>query len=122
MSNGEAAAGDGLAISIAGTTYAKGLGVHAASDIRYTIAAGCTLVAAVGVDDEVGLRGSVVFEVWNGTATRLYQSVVKRGGQAATPISVPLTGVTSLRLVVTDGGDGNYNDHGDWGAARITCS
>jgi glucose/arabinose dehydrogenase len=122
MSNGEAAAGDGLAISIAGTTYPKGLGVHAASDIRYTIAAGCTLAAAVGVDDEVGLRGSVVFEVWNGTATRLYQSVVKHGGQAATPISVPLTGVTSLRLVVTDGGDGNYNDHGDWGAARITCS
>src|SRR5262249_6254676 len=37
MSNGEQAAGDGRTLSLRGTTYAKGLGVHALSDISYNL-------------------------------------------------------------------------------------
>ena len=46
-SNGEAAAGDGKPITLNGTVYAKGLGVHAVSDIRYTMS-NCTVVHRLG--------------------------------------------------------------------------
>ena len=121
MSNGETLAGDGHPISVAGMHYSKGLGVHAGSALLFAIAANCTLSARVGIDDETSGRGSTQFEVWNGTSARLYQSPVKTGGQPATALSVPLTGVTSLRLVVTDGGDGNNSDHADWADAKVTC-
>ncbi|GAA2189563.1 hypothetical protein GCM10009848_35060 [Micromonospora lupini] len=37
------------------------------------------------------------------------------------PLSVDVTGGQRLELRLTDGGDGVGNDHGDWGAARLTC-
>ena len=71
MSNGEQAAGDGHPITLRGATYAKGLGVHAMSDLRYTLPASCTSFnAIVGVDDEVNGLGSVDFQVYlDGSAT-----------------------------------------------------
>ena len=54
MSNGRTT-GDGLTSHLNGATYAKGLGGHAASDVRYALGSGCTRFKAdVGVDDEVG--------------------------------------------------------------------
>ena len=52
-SNGEQAAGDGKPITLNGTVFAKGLGIHAASDIRYTMSSCTTFTAKVGVDDEI---------------------------------------------------------------------
>ena len=63
----------------------------------------------------------MVFEVWNGTATRLYQSPTLTGAAGSTAVSVPLTGITDLRLVVSPTADGNSYDHADWGDAKITC-
>ena len=84
-SNGEQGASDGRTLTINGKTYSKGIGAHAASDVRVTIPAGCTTFKAViGVDDEVGANGSVRFEVY-GDSTRLFRSAVVRGadpGQA----------------------------------------
>ena len=40
-------------MTLNGTVYAKGLGVHAASDIRYTMSSCTSFTASVGVDDEV---------------------------------------------------------------------
>jgi hypothetical protein len=123
QSNGDADAGDGGPLTINGVTYAKGLGTHAVADIRYTVPADCTLSARVGIDDEVDpSSASVVFEVWDGTTTRLYQSPVKRAGDAATAVLVPLGAVTNLRLVVGDAGDGIAYDHADWGDAKIVCA
>lgn len=123
QSVGEAGVGDGGPLRINGVTYTKGLGTHAAADIRSTIPADCTLSAQVGIDDEVtSSTASVVFEVWNGTATRLYQSPGKRAVDAATAVSVSLGGVTNLRLVVGPAGDGVDYDHADWGDAKITCA
>ena len=101
QSNGEAAAGDGTTLTLNGTTYAKGLGMHAASDVRYAISADCTrFKAEVGVDDEVGANGSVVFEVYAG-ATKVYDSGVMTGSTATQPIDVSIAGASELRLVVT---------------------
>jgi hypothetical protein len=64
-SNGESGAADGQTLTLNGITYAKGLGAHADSDVRYSVPAGCTRFRAqIGVDDEVGNAGSVVFQVY----------------------------------------------------------
>ncbi|MEF2278529.1 NPCBM/NEW2 domain-containing protein [Deinococcus sp. YIM 134068] len=122
-SNNTRVGGDGQPLRIGGATYATGLGVHANSDISYALGGACSLLTAqVGVDDEVGDRGSAVFQVWNGTAAKLYDSGVMRGTDAAKPVSVDVTGVQNLRLVVTDAGDGIQFDHADWAEARVRCS
>ena len=72
-SNGEQGARDGLPITLNGVVYAKGLGAHAASDIRYTMNACSLFTAKVGVDDEVGALGSVVFQVFT-DGTKVYDS------------------------------------------------
>ncbi|MEF2278521.1 NPCBM/NEW2 domain-containing protein [Deinococcus sp. YIM 134068] len=122
-SNGEQGSGDGRALTVGGQVFSKGLGVHARSEVSYALDGACSVFTAqVGVDDEVGDRGAVVFQVWNGTATRLYDSGVVTGTEAARAVNVDVTGVGNLRLVVTDGGNGISYDHADWAGARVTCA
>jgi hypothetical protein len=119
QSNGESGVGDGVPLTLNGTTYAKGLGAHAASDIRYPLS-GCTRFrASVGIDDEVGAFGSVTFEVY-ADATEVYDSGVMTGATATKLVDVSIAGATQLRLVVTGGADIDY-DHADWALARIEC-
>ena len=125
-SNGEDAAGDGAPLNVNGVTFAKGLGVHAASEISYDLAdMNCSAFAAeVGVDAETMAfpeSGSVRFEVWADGA-RLYQSAVMTKFDSPTAVHVDVAGRQQLRLVVTDGGDGVSSDHADWGDARVLCT
>jgi hypothetical protein len=121
-SNGENQAGDGHAITLDGTTYAKGLGVHANGDVSVYLGGNCSrFTATVGVDDEVGGAGSVTFSVLaDGRA--LTTTPVLTGSSASVPIDVDVSGAQQLDLVIGDGGDGNGSDHGDWAAARLACS
>ena len=119
--NGEQGTGDGGVLTLNGTTYTKGLGAHAASDVRYVLGANCTrFKASIGVDDEVGAVGSVTFEVYLG-ATKVYDSGLVTGASATKQVDIPVTGSSELRLVVTNGGDNANNDHGDWALARVEC-
>lgn len=121
LSNGEQAAGDGRTLTLNGVTYSKGLGVHAASDVRYSLGGVCTsFTAAVGLDDEVGANGSVVFQVY-ADATKVFDSGAMTGASATQQVNVSVLGASQLRLVVTDGGNGNGNDHADWADAKVTC-
>jgi beta-galactosidase GanA len=121
-SNGEANAGDGRPISVAGTAYPVGLGVHANSDVALYLGGHCSrLTAVAGVDDEVGDAGSVTFSVVADDRTLLTTPAVT-GASAAVPIDVDVTGATIVDLIVGDGGNGNGNDHADWAAARLSCS
>lgn len=121
-SNGEQGAADGLTITLNGITYGKGLGVHANSDIRYNLGGSCnTFYSDIGVDDEVGSNGSVVFQVWT-DGVKVFDSGTMTGSSTTQQVSVGVTGVNELRLVVTDSGNGNGNDHADWANARVLCS
>jgi len=121
-SNGEAGAGDGGPITLNGATHAKGLGAHAPSDIRYALGGACaTFSADVGVDDEVGTGGRVVFRVW-ADGVKLYDSGAMTGATAPKQVSVSVATKNELRLVVTNGGDGDGGDHADWANARVVCS
>jgi PKD repeat protein len=122
QSNGEQAAGDGGPIRINGTSYARGLGGHAISDVVLDIPDGCTTFrATIGIDDEAGAKGSVRFKVY-GDGISLFSSALKRGSDAGQAITVDVTSRSQLRLVIGNGGDGTSYDHGDWAGARLTCT
>jgi alpha-galactosidase len=121
-SNGETGATDGHTITIGGQTYTKGLGAHAPSEVDVYVGKQCaTFTSDVGVDDEVGNNGSVDFQVF-ADGTKVADSGVVRGTDAALHLTANLSGATFLRLVITDAGDGNTYDHSDWAAAQVTCS
>jgi alpha-galactosidase len=118
-SNGELPAGDGNPLTLAGVVYAKGIGVHGASEISYPLTGCSTFTVKVGLDDEVGANGSASFQIW-GDATKLADSGIKTGVSPTQTLTVDLTGRAQLRLVVDINGIFNY-DHADWADAKLTC-
>ncbi|OKK06718.1 hypothetical protein AMK26_12075 [Streptomyces sp. CB03234] len=121
MSNGGTAAGDGTPLRIGGVAYAKGLGTHAPATVRYYLGGRCTsFTAEVGVDDAQATRGTVRFTVTADGAEKVTSPVLK-ATDAAWSLSADVTGASYVDLVVGDGGDGNGNDHADWGNARFHC-
>lgn len=121
-SNGTEAAGDGRTLTINGTTYGHGVGVHADSAVHLYLGRACSrFTAQVGIDDEVSdAAASVRFLVY-GDGKLLGHSDIRTASQGAVTLSVATTGHTTLELRVTDGRNGSSYDHADWGAATITC-
>ena len=120
MSNGEDGAADGVPLKLDGVTYAKGIGVHAASEITVPLGGQYkTFFADVGVDDEVGDNGTVVFQVL-ADGVPLFDSGMMTGAGPTKQVMVDVTGKTELKLVVTDAADGNGYDHADWANARLS--
>ncbi|HVT90263.1 MAG TPA: NPCBM/NEW2 domain-containing protein [Tepidisphaeraceae bacterium] len=120
-SNGEAAAGDGHTLTLNGTTYTKGIGVHAGSEIVYNLNGQYTqFLSDVGIDDEKGNLGSVNFQVYLDNVIA-FDSGKMTGASATQSINLNITGKTTLKLVVTNGGDNIDNDHGDWANARLVA-
>ncbi|WP_328906048.1 endo-alpha-N-acetylgalactosaminidase family protein [Streptomyces sp. NBC_00234] len=121
LSNGETGTGDGTPLRIGGVTYAKGIGTHAPAKVRYYLGGKCTsFTAEVGVDDAQTTRGSVQFSV-TADGTRKVESPVLRAADAAWQLTADVTGAKYVDLLVGEGGDGNGNDHADWGSARFHC-
>ena len=122
---GEAHAGksvDGHGLSIGRQKFAHGIGTHATSTFRIDLGGKAEqFTASVGVDDEVGQRGSVVFRL-TGDGKTLWDSGLMRGGMPAKPVAVDLHGVKKLTLTVEDGGDGMDFDHADWADAQIAMA
>jgi alpha-glucosidase len=118
-SNGENQGGDGGPLRIRGTTFDKGLGVHANAEVTVDIGGAYErFTAQVGLDDEVTGAGSVAFELIGDGAVLARTGVLTRADPAQ-PIDVDVTGVETLTLRTTDGGDGINFDHGDWGDAQL---
>lgn len=119
--NGEQGRGDGTPIKVGGKEYPKGIGAHAPSSITFDLAGKCTRMNAIAGVDDTQQNGSVKFMVI-GDGKILFESpqvVTKAGG--ANKIDLDITGVKSLILKVTDGGNGVGNDHADWADAKVTC-
>jgi len=113
----------GTALAIGGRAFAHGLGTHANSTVVYDLsdASYNTFTAWVGVDDSMKpfQAGSVVFQIV-GDGKKLFDSGVMHVNDPAKQVQVPVTGVTELKLVVTDAGDGTRCDHADWAEAVLT--
>ncbi|MFG2819996.1 NPCBM/NEW2 domain-containing protein [Kitasatospora sp. NPDC048365] len=121
-SNGRKASGDGTPISLDKTVYSKGLGVHADSEIVYWLARRFTrFTAVVGIDDfsaNQSNQGSVVAEVWV-DGRKAFDSGVLTAATKSRKVDVDLTGVSVLRLVVRDSGNGYSYDHTSWANAFV---
>jgi hypothetical protein len=111
----------GNPLTLAGTTYGKGIGTHAASTIVYNLAgAYTTFVSAVGIDQEEDGKGtgSVDFQVY-GDGVLLFDSGVLTNDQVVN-IAVSVAGVKTLTLVATNGVPGSIDyDHADWANAQV---
>ncbi len=109
----------GRPICIAGQHYEKGLGTHAPGEVVFKLERQHKrFTVDVGVDDQGGKTGSVVFKVLlDGRAT--FDSGLMKFGQPAKHVALDVTSISELRLIVGDGGDGVQGDHADWANAAI---
>jgi len=107
-------------IRIGARHFAKGLGVHAVSEVDVFLpAAARRLTAHIGIDDKTAGLGSAIFTVET-EGRALFRSGVCRGRAAPVPVSVELNGAKKVTLRVLDAGDGVIHmAHADWADAKI---
>jgi hypothetical protein len=108
----------GKALTVGGRKYAKGMGVHANSELVYDCRSEYKrFVAVAGIDhsqrhDE---RPSVAFKVYADEKLLAESPVLKWDtiDHWHFDCAIP-RGCKRVRLIVTDAGDGNACDHADW--------
>jgi hypothetical protein len=106
----------GVPIKLDGKAYAKGLGVHAMSELVYALDGRYSGFTAVAGLDDVAQVGEVIFQVWLDGQKVWDSGVVRKGMPKA--VAVPLVGRKELRLVVDPNGPTDW-DHADWANARF---
>jgi alpha-galactosidase len=100
-------------------TYTKGIGMLPTSSVQYFLGGGALRFRArIGVDDDAGSGGSVVFQVF-ADGTKLYDSGTMTGQMTPKEIDVDISGKQKFTLMVTDAGNGTANDYADWVNAYI---
>ncbi|QIK76090.1 alpha/beta fold hydrolase [Nocardioides piscis] len=121
-SNGEKAAGDGRTLWLDGKSHDKGLGVHADSAIRFDVGGDCEFFQSeVGIDDEVGNSGSVVFSVV-ADGVQVVQTRTLTGSMDPVTIYAGIDGAQTVDLLVSQAEGGDIDDHADWASAKFRCS
>ena len=112
----------GNTITLGGVQYASGIGVNSYSGVEYNLGGVCSrFQATIGIDDEVGNSGTVIFQVF-ADGTKIYDSGVITGSSAPRPIDLDVTGVRRLTLGMGSDDDGTSNDHADWANALVTVT
>ncbi|MBK7950738.1 MAG: NPCBM/NEW2 domain-containing protein [Deltaproteobacteria bacterium] len=118
-SNGDAAAGDGAPIRLAGVTYAKGVGAHAFSEISVALDGRYDRFRAqIGLDDaQDGLCGEVQFEVaLDGVVAYTSSPFVDTTPTESLDLDVGTANALTLRIFTLGDACG---DRGDWADARL---
>ncbi len=111
---------DGHRLKIGSREFERGVGTHANSSMLIELNGAAEVFdASIGIDGEMGGRGSVVFRVV-GDGRTLFESDVLRGRAEPRVLHVQLERVKRVELIVGDGGDDIDYDHADWADARIT--
>jgi hypothetical protein len=112
---------EGHDLRVGGSTYDKGLGLHSAGRLTYSLAGGFRrFEAVVGLDDRDGREGSVRVRVLaDGKALDLGGDGELTARSAPLALSVPVEGVRELTLVVEFGKGGNVQDVVNWADARL---
>jgi autotransporter-associated beta strand protein len=122
MTNDKSIGGNPLTLN--GVVYSKGIGTHAIGGNEYNLGGVCSRFQSyIGVDDEVGTNGSVIFQVF-ADGLRIYESGILSGGSPTVFVDLDVTGVRRLTIGVTDTGNDlssnrNFDDHSDWADALV---
>ena len=104
----------GAALKIDQETFTSGVGTFARSLLEIPLNGRFSrFTSKVGVDAMTEGRGTVAFEVY-GDGRKLWASPIMSGLDAPREVDVNVAGVNRLRLVVTDGNDGNKFDAANW--------
>lgn len=101
-----------------GQVYAKGVGMQAGGEIVYDLdEAYESLAATIGIDDEAGDAGSVVFRVLIDGE----EVIAKRLNARDKPVDIvaPLAGARRVTLIADDAGDTDVADWADWALIRL---
>ncbi|MFJ7737184.1 NPCBM/NEW2 domain-containing protein [Lysinibacillus sp. NPDC097287] len=104
------------------TTYEKGIGAHANSEVVYDIdGKGFDFFESyIGIDQAMkGRASSATFEVWIDGEKKFSSDVFKAGTEHEF-VKVPVTGAKEVKLVTTDANNGNESDHTVWADAKFT--
>ena len=101
--------------------YEKGIGAHSNTTIVYDLTDKNSdyFSSFVGVDRQMyGTVGSVIFQVVV-DGEKQYDSGLMYSRDPQKFIEVNISGAKELKLIVTDGGNGNGSDHATWGDAKL---
>ena len=102
-------------------TYEHGIGAHSTSTIVYDLSDKeyQFFSSYVGVDRQMyGSVGSVVFQVYV-DGEKQFDSGLMNSRDPQQYVEVNLAGAKELKLVVTDGGNGDGSDHATWGDTKL---
>lgn len=106
-------------IRLNGRTFDKGIGVHARTELVYTLnGAFEQFCATIGIDDAVRPRGQVIFQVL-GDGQPIFDSGPVDGYQPPRDLCVDVAAVGQLTLLVDYGPQADLADHADWADARL---
>ena len=108
-------------ISIAGTDFEKGLGIHAPAETVYYLCGNYSrLTGACGIDAYPGWHNNSSADfLIIGDGNVLFNSGIMRAKTPAAHFDIDVTGVSELRLVATDGGDTPNWDHVNWAGLKL---
>jgi hypothetical protein len=111
----------GRDLRLGGSSYARGVGMHAASRLTYALDGDYRrFEALVGLDDIDGRRGRVrIAALVDGKAVDLGKKGELSRMTGPWPVAVPLTGAKELTLVVECGDDGPVQAVVNWVQARL---
>lgn len=101
-------------------TMESGIGAGTRSKLTYLLPTGVyeTFRVTVGLHAELGVNGSVVFEI-KGDGKTLATTEPLSGTDAAQPIEVALAGITNLELKATPGAEDASANYAIWGQPRL---
>ena len=111
----------GAPLRIDGIPFAEGFGTCANGSLAIALGGTATqLSAMVGIDDEVGDAGSVVFRIADDNGVGYWQSPRMVGNMPPVAVSVGLVGIQTLFLISSADGTVTTGDHADWVNPVIT--
>ncbi|MCH2114968.1 MAG: NPCBM/NEW2 domain-containing protein [Pirellulales bacterium] len=118
-------------LTVAGRSYAKGLGMHSASRLTFDLPTPekgeaekhVRFRAQIALDEAAAKLGSVVFSVYlsggAGFWEQAYQSPILRGGESPQGVSVELGSARQIALVADYADQGDQCDYANWIDARL---
>ncbi len=102
---------DGLPLAVAGLEADRGIGTHAPAELVFAVPSNQRWFTCwFGVAAERGTNGTIELIAF-ADDVEVARSAAQKGGAAPQWLCVEVTGRKTLRLVVTDAGDGNGADH-----------